>query len=149
MNTFSHYGIGIKAHAIERRPNGRVEFSLWFTAFWIPIIPLSSWSALYAGELPPDGIREDGHCFKDLVRIQRDALRYIQTFIRSLPILALAIAPTAILIHRTTGRAATPIEMVLVFAAAAWPVLLVLLIERQRRKFLKAPTNMNRMQGAR
>ncbi len=30
-------------------------------------------------------------------------------------------------------------EMVLVFASAAWPVLLILLIERQRPKLLKGP----------
>ena len=48
-------------------------------------------------------------------------------------------APAAILIHRTTGRAATAIEMVFVSASAAWPVLLVILIERQRRKFVKGP----------
>jgi len=138
VKTFSHYGIGVKVHAIERRPDGRVEFTLWFTFLWIPVIPLSSWSGVYRGTFH-DAIREDGHYFEDLVRIQRDPLVHIQTFTRSLIILALAIAPAAILIHRTTGRAATPIEMIFVFASAAWPVLLVLLIERQRRKLLKAP----------
>jgi hypothetical protein len=139
VKTFSHYGVGIKVQDIERRPDGRVEFTLWFTFFWIPLIPLSSWSALYAGDLAPDGIREDGHCFKDLVRIQREPLCYRQTFARSVLVLALAITPSAILIYRTTGRAATPVEMVFVFASAAWPVLLVIIIERQRRKLLRGP----------
>jgi len=136
MKTFSHYGVGVKAHAIERRPDGRVEFTLWFTLCWIPLIPLSSWSAVYRGEFH-DVIREDGHYFEDLVRIQRGGLCYVQTFTRSVLVLALAIAPAAILIHRTSGRAATPVEMIFVFASAAWPVLLVILIERQRRKLLK------------
>ena len=136
MKTFSHYGIGIKVHAIERRPDGRVEFTLWFTVFWIPLIPLSSWSARYRGEFH-DAIREDGHYFEDLVRIQRDALCYVQTLTRSILMLALAIAPAVILIRRTIGRAATLLEMILVFASAVWPVLLVLFIEQQRRRLLR------------
>jgi membrane-bound metal-dependent hydrolase YbcI (DUF457 family) len=148
MNTFSHYGIGVKVHAIERKPDGRVEFTLWFTFFWIPIIPLASWSGCYAGQLAPDGIREDGHSFTDVVRIRRGALCYIRTFTHSILVLALAVAPAALLIQRTTGRAATPTEMVLLFASAAWPVLLVILVERQRRKLLNE-VEMSWMKGAR
>ncbi len=104
MKTFSHYGFGVQVHGIERRPDGRVEFTLWFTVFWIPIFPLSSWSGRYAGGFH-DYLREHGHAFTDLVRIQRDPLCYIQTFTRSILIVGLAIAPAAMLIHRTTGRA--------------------------------------------
>jgi hypothetical protein len=42
VHAFSHYGIGVKVHAIERQPDGRVEFTLWFTVFFVPIVPLSS-----------------------------------------------------------------------------------------------------------
>jgi hypothetical protein len=42
MEVFSHYGIGTKVNAIERKPDGRVEFTLWFTIFWFPVFPLSS-----------------------------------------------------------------------------------------------------------
>jgi len=136
MKAFSHYGVGVKVHAIERRPDGRVEFTLWFTLFFIPVFPLSSWSALYCGEFH-DPLHEDGHSFTDLVRIQRGLLCHVQVFTRSLLVLALAIAPMAWLIHRTTGRAATSWEMVLVFVSAVWPVLLVVLIERRRRQLLR------------
>ena len=136
MKTFSYYGVGTKVHAIERRPDGRVEFTLWFTIFFIPIFPLSSWSAVYRGEFH-DAVREDGHYFTDLVRIDRGLLCHVQTFTRSILVLALAIAPAAYVIHRTSGRAATNVEMVFVFASAGWPVLLVLLFERHRRKLLR------------
>ena len=135
INTFSHYGTGVKVHAIERQPDGRVEFTLWFTLFFIPVFPLSSWSGLYGGEFH-DAIREDGYYFEDLVRIHRGLLCHAQTFTRSLLVLGLAIAPATCLIHRTTGRAATAFEMVLVFASALWPVLLIILLERHRRKLL-------------
>ncbi len=65
MKTFSHYGVGVKVHAIERRPDGRVEFTLWLAVFWIPVVPLSSWSAVYRADFH-DAIREDGQCFEDL-----------------------------------------------------------------------------------
>jgi hypothetical protein len=139
MRTFSNHGIGVKVHAIRRRPDGRVEFTLWFTVLWIPLIPLSSWSGVYRGQFH-DAIREDGHYFENLVRIRRDVFIHLQTFLRSMFVLILAIAPAAVMIERTTGRAATPAEMVLVFASAAWPVLLVILIERQRRKLLRGPS---------
>lgn len=136
LRVFSHYGIGTKVHAIERQQDGRVEFTLWFTVLFLPVFPLSSWSAAYRGEFH-DAIREDGHYFTDLVRIHRKFLCHAETFARSLLVLVLAIAPAAYLIDRTTGRAATTLEMVLVFASACWPVFLVLLIERRRRKRLR------------
>jgi hypothetical protein len=138
MKTFSHYGIGVKVHAIEKRPDGRVEFTLWLTLFFIPLVPLSSWSAVYTGEFH-DYIREDGHSFTDLVRIHRGMLVHLQTFSRSLLVLALAIAPAATMICRTSGRSATNTEMIFVFASAAWPVFLVLWLERRRRKLLRRP----------
>jgi hypothetical protein len=53
--------------------------------------------------------------------------------------LALAVAPIGYLIFRTTGRGATPAEMILVFAACGWPILVINLVERHRAKLLKGP----------
>jgi hypothetical protein len=136
MEVFTHYGVGIKAFAIERKPNGRVEFTLWATVFFLPIWPLSSWSAIYAGPVRPDGIKEDGHRFDDAVRIERECVSHFQTITASIIILATAIAPIAYFIFRTTGRAATNIEMILVFASCVWPVVVVSLVERRHRKLL-------------
>lgn len=136
MEVFTHYGVGIKAFAIERKPNGRVEFTLWATVFFLPIWPLSSWSAIYAGPVRPDGIKEDGHRFNDVVRIQRDFFTFAQTVSAAIMVLTVAIAPIAYLIFRTTGRAATNIEMILIFASCVWPVVVVNLVERRRRKLL-------------
>ena len=135
ISTFLHHGTGINVQAIEPQRDDRVEFTLWFTIFFIPILPLSSWSGVYGGEVL-DAIREEGHYFKDLVRINRGLLCHLQTFVRSLFVLVLAIAPSAYVIDRTSGRAATQAEMILVFASAVWPVLVVILLERQRRRLL-------------
>src|ERR1051325_10030059 len=112
MKWFSNHGIGARIHAIEKRPDGRVEFTVWFTVFFIPLIPISSWSAHYAGELAPNGIWDEGHQFTDLVRIHRDVSYHIRTLANSLLVLAIAIAPAAFMIVRTQGRAATTVEMI-------------------------------------
>ncbi len=139
MEVFSHYGVGTKVYAIERKPDGKVEFTLWGTIFWIPVFPLSSWSAIYAGPLRPDGIKEDGHRFYNEVRVERDALSSIQTVALSILILGLAIAPIGYFIFSTNGRGATSMEMIFVFAACVWPVVVINLVERHRTKLLKGP----------
>ena len=139
MEVFTHYGIGVRAYAIKRKLDGRVEFTLWPTILFIPLFPRSSWSAIYGGPVQPDGLKEDGHRFDDAIPIQRDLISHLCTATAALTALAVAVAPIAFLIHRTTGRAATPIEMTLVFASCAWPVVMVLLGEQRRRKLLNGP----------
>ena len=136
MEVFSHYGVGIKAYAINRRPDGRIEFTLWFTIFWIPAYPWSSWSSFYAGPLRPDGIKEDGHQFDDAIEIHQDPLSYLQTVTLSILVLAVATAPIGYFIFRNTGSGATPMEMIFVFAACVWRGLSVILVERRRTKLL-------------
>lgn len=136
MEVFTHYGVGITAFDIERKPSGRVEFTLWATVFFLPVWPLSSWSAAYGGPVRPDGIKEDGHRFDDALRIQRDFISYAQTFTSAILVLSIAVAPITYFIFRTNHRAATDGEMVLVFASCVWPVVVVNLVERRRRKLL-------------
>ena len=137
MEVFSHYGVGIKPFAIERRPDGRVEFTLWITMFWLPVFPQSAWSACYAGPAQPDGIKEEGHCFTDTVKIRRSVVSYINTLSNSILALAVAVAPAGYLILRTTGRAATTLEFVFLMAACVWPVAVITLMENRRVKLLK------------
>jgi len=143
MEIFTHYGIGVKAFPIERKPDGRVEFTLWFTFFFLPVFPLSSWSAIYAGPIQNNGIKEDGHSFDNAARIQREFICYVQTVSATIVILAAAIAPIVYLIFRTQHRAATSIEMILVFASCVWPVVVVNLVERHRCKILKRTWSQN------
>lgn len=136
MEVFSHYGMGTKAYAIERKEDGRVEFTIWGTLFWLPVIPRSFWSAYYVGPSQPDSIKEDGHRFADESKIHRGLLSYVLSVAISLLMLALAVSPICYLIFWTAGRAASTLEMVLVYAACMWPVVLILLMERRRNKLL-------------
>src|SRR5437899_1825893 len=83
LSWYSIYGIGVTIHGIQRRPEGRVEFTSWISVLWVPIIPLRSWSALYAGERPPDGITDEAHCFADVHRVPHDWGRNARTFASS------------------------------------------------------------------
>ena len=143
IEIFTHYGIGVKAFAIERRPDGQVVFTLWFTFFFLPIFPLSSWSANYSGPIRPDGIRENGHSFDNAIRIQRDFIPYVQTISAAIVTLAISIAPIAYFIFRTQHRAATLIEMILVFASCIWPIVVISFVERHRSKLLKRAWSQN------
>ena len=139
MSWYSINGTGATIHSIERTPEGRVLFTVWLSVLWIPFVPISSWSAVYAGEVPPNGLTYEGHYFADLVRIRHVWHRLVRTFVRSLIFAVIACAPAAFLIAHTHGRAATNVEMVFVFASAAWPVVLIILSERVRRRQLKGP----------
>jgi hypothetical protein len=137
MGWYSAYGTGATLHGIERTEDGRVRFTSWLSVFWIPLVPLRSWSAVYVGEALPDGISDESHRFTDVRRIPHDWGRNIQTFARGVLVAALAVAPTAIMIARTDGRAATTVEMVIVFAGILWAVGLILWTEHVRRRKLR------------
>jgi len=137
VSWYSIYGTGATIHGIERRRDGRVEFTSWLSVLWVPIVPLRSWSALYAGERPPDGITDEAHCFADVQRAPHDWGRNGRTLATGLAVAICAVAPAALMIARTDGRAATNGEMVIVFASAIWPVGLVIWSERIRRRRLR------------
>jgi hypothetical protein len=137
MSWYAIYGTGATLHGIERQGDGRVEFTAWLSVFWIPVAPLSSWSAVYAGERPPDGTTDDGYCFADARRIPHDWPRIFRTFARGLLIAAIAVAPSAVMIARTNGRAATTGEMIVVFASVLWATAPIFWSEHVRRKKLR------------
>jgi len=129
----SIYGSGLTIHGVERTPDDRVEFTVWLSIFYIPLIPITSWSGLYDGEIPTDGITDGGPKFVNLVRRPHDWVAIVQTFARGMLMLAIAIAPAAYMMWRVRGRGANNVEMVFVFASAAWPVLLIIATDRYRK----------------
>ncbi|MEM6394097.1 MAG: hypothetical protein AAF797_15125 [Planctomycetota bacterium] len=98
MGWYSIYGTGITIQAVEAREDGRVEFSTWFTVLWVPSIPLKSWSAIYGGESPADGISDESHLFSDLQRVPHIWSRHLATYLWSVLIVVIAIGPNAFMI---------------------------------------------------
>lgn len=137
MSWRSIYGTGATIHDIDRTADDRVEFTVWLTVFWIPLIPVSSWSAIYTGEAIPDGVTDDGYCFRELRRIPHDWTRLIQTFACGMILGVAAVAPVGYMIARIDGRAATAVEWIFLYASASWPVLLIVLCEKRRRNRLR------------
>ena len=137
MSWYSAYGTGATIHGIERADDGRVRFTSWISVLWIPVLPLASWSAIYAGERPIDGVFDESHYFVDLRRIPHDWPRIARTSVVGLLVALLAVAPSAVMIALTSGRAATKAEMVIVLAGVLWAVGLILWSERVRRSKLR------------
>ena len=136
MSWYSVYGTGATLHGIDRTPDGRVIFTVWLSVFWMPLIPISSWSAVYAGE-SMDATAEESHLFVDLVRMPHDWRRLGRTFGGAILVVLAALAPTAVMIQRTDGRAATTLEMILVLAFVGWAAGLIIYFEYRRRQRLR------------
>ena len=138
MGWFSNHGTGVMIHGIERGPDGRrVEFTSWVCLFFVPVVPLRSWSGVYLGEGHGDGVNDETHRFADLRRIPHDWGRIILTFGRGLFAVACAVAPACYMVSRTTGRAATRAEMVFVLASAVGPVVIIFWAAHVRRRRLR------------
>src|SRR5262245_60679021 len=136
MNWFSVYGTGAMLYGIVQRPDGRMEFTVWLSVLWIPLVPLSSWSARYVGEAV-QAIPGESHWFADLQRIPHNRGRQAKTFLSALLLVAAAIAPIWVMIERTNGRAATTVEMIIVLACTVWAAGLPISVEINRGKKLK------------
>jgi len=136
MSWFSAYGTGATLHGIDRTADGRVRFTVWLSVFWMPLVPVSSWSAVYAGE-SEEWSPDESHHFVDLVRVPHDWRRLVRTFGGAVLVVVAAVAPTAVMIEWTSGRAATTFEMILVFAFIIWAAGLILYFENDRRKRLR------------
>lgn len=137
MKWYSLYGTGTTIHSIERTDDGRTEFTVWLSMFWVPLAPITSWSGVYAGELPANGLWSDRHCFSDLVRILHNWRRIGRTLVLAVAVTVAALAPIAYMLFRINGRGATNLEMVFVFAFTAWPVVLVVAMEKARTRQLQ------------
>jgi hypothetical protein len=136
MSWYSVYGTGANLYAIERTPDDRVEFTVWLSVLWMPIIPISSWSAVYAGETI-EAIPGESHAFADLRRIPHKGSRLVRTFLGALALLIAALAPMAFMIERTEGRAATTLEMVIIFGLTFFAAGLIIYFEIRRGQKLK------------
>jgi hypothetical protein len=136
MNWYSAYGTGATLYGIVRRPDERVEFTVWLSLLWMPLIPLSSWSARYVGEGIP-AIPGESHWFSDLQRVPHNSARMAKTFLGAILLVAAALVPIAVIIERTNGRAATSLEMIILFACVLWAAGLPISVEVNRGKKLR------------
>ncbi len=136
MGWFAVNGTGLTLHGAERVEGGRVRFTIWFSVVWVPLIPITSYTAVYRGE-NTGAIPGESHGFSDVQKIPHDAGRLIRTLAVSWAVALLAVAPALYMIFRTSGRAATDMEMAFVFAACFWVVGVLVWSEKNRKKALE------------
>ena len=122
-------------HSRRRAPeDGRVEFTSWASVFWVPVVPLRTYSAIYRGERPAAG---ESHRFAEVQRVPHDWGRIARTFVAGWLVAVAAVAPAVVMIAVTAGRAATDAERALLVASAAWPAAVVLWCAHRRRRRLR------------
>jgi len=140
-------GTGTTIYGIQRAPDRRIQFTVWLTILWVPIVPISSWSGFYSAhvgwirykEAEDLGRFEEGS-FVDLVQQPHDWARMARTFLYAWLLVSIAGAPSAYMIWRTHGRGATNLELPFVLASAAWPLILVVWTNRVKRRKLQGIT---------
>ena len=53
MDWYSTHGTGAILYGVTPAPDARVEFTAWLCVAFVPLVPFSSSSALYAGDFRP------------------------------------------------------------------------------------------------
>jgi hypothetical protein len=138
MGWFSFCGTGFTLHGIRPAPGGRVAFTVWLSVCWLPLIPVSSWTGRYAGEVLAGYPFVEEAYLADRTRIPHEWGRLARTFAGGIVILVVAFAPAAAMLILVEGRAASPLEAALLLITAAWPALVVLGAESLKRRRMRA-----------
>jgi hypothetical protein len=132
------YGTGLNPFGVAHTSDGRVLFTVWVCFFNLPLVPVSSWSAARVRPREPVGSEANlGFDCADLRREPHDPARLLRTLARGWLLALSVLAPLAVLLHRTDGRAATWWEFALVMAVTVWAAGLMLACEFRRDRELR------------
>jgi hypothetical protein len=133
---YSVYLTGLVPFDVRRGDDGRLRFTVWLTAFGVPVLPWSNWTATGGRERNPLGHAEldEGYLFGDLQPAPWELGRLLRTLLGGWAWLLSAVGPIVWLIVRTDGRAATPGELVLVFGFTVYAAGLALGSDWRRKR---------------
>ncbi|MHC4648993.1 MAG: hypothetical protein ACYTBJ_26360 [Planctomycetota bacterium] len=137
IGQYSILGTGLRIYGIKRFDDDRVRFTLWISILFLPLIPISTWSATYIAPAPCHLPTDEQHFFCNLIRLTHDYAGYLRTCAAGILAYLAAICPTAIMILITRGRAATKVELVFVLASAIWPVIMLIHFLEKRKPTFK------------
>lgn len=136
IGRYSIFGTGLRIYGIKRIDDDRVRFTLWISVLFLPLIPVSTWSATHIAPGPSELFFDDQRFFCNPIRLRHDYAGCLRTFAAGILAYLTAICPTAIMILITRGRAATKVELVFVLASAIWPVIMLIhFLEKQKAAF--------------
>lgn len=135
MHLYSLYGTGWVLFGAERIEAERVRFTVWFSVFFVPVFPRTSYTAIYQGIGTGDSYGEY-FIMKDVQTVPHDAMRLVSTFVVGWVAALLAVAPFAYMILRVGSRPASNIEVGFVFSSLAWIVVVLIFCRRNGQKVL-------------
>lgn len=139
MRGYSVLGTGIRAMGYEPEPPNEVILTFWITLIFVPVIPIGRKRCRYICDSTPLGPDlEAGPGFDVLEKLPLSLTSVVTTYLGALVALSVTLAPTAYMIWRIQGRAATFVEFILVILCAVWPVVFVVLKERRDRLLLES-----------
>lgn len=141
MQGWSARGCGVMCLGLKRDFDGRLETTRWVTLLFMPVMPLSRWRVRCLGEAHPYGPEFDPSLLFDPVeRLPIDVFGACWTALCGWSLGIVALAPACVCIDGVQGRAATPFELVLIFASCAWPLAVLFWVWRRWKAVVQQMT---------
>lgn len=137
MRGISVLGTGLRTMSYEREPPDEVILTSWVTLFFVPIIPIGRKKCRYVCDSAHFVEIEFRPHFEVIEELPMSMTSVITTYLGAMISLTVTLTPLAYMIWRIQRRAATPVESVLFYLCATWPVVCVALKERRDRQFLE------------
>ena len=147
MQGYSAYGCGLMQLGLRWDDEDTLETTRWLTLFFMPIIPLSRWRVRYAGraqQLGPDC--DETFRFDRLGPLPLDPLGVLTTALCGWALGGVAVTPSIACITTIHGGA-NSFQLVATFAAACWPLAVVLWVRRRWGRIVKRPPSLDLFPG--
>ncbi len=137
IGQYSVLGTGLRIYGIKRIDDDRLQFTLWISVLFLPLIPISTWSATYIAPAQCHLPTDEQHLFYNLIRHKHHGAEYVRTFAAGILAYLTGVCPAVIMIVITRGRAATSAELVLALASAIWPLVVLFHVLQRQKAILK------------
>lgn len=148
MRTISIYGTGIRSYGYEPDLPGSVIATFWLSVLFVPLVPLRRAKCRYIGESITDLTFDSVSVLEEIERLPMSLLAIARTYSLAIVAIIVAVGPVAVMLVRVNNRGAMPVEAVLAILFGAWPVGLIILLERREREILEATWGTERAEAA-
>ncbi|HUG70368.1 MAG TPA: hypothetical protein VMM76_21645 [Pirellulaceae bacterium] len=138
MRTISIYGTGIRSYGYEPDLPGSVIATFWLSVLFVPLVPLRRAKCRYVGESTTDPNFDTVSLLDEVERLPISLLSITKTYSLAIAAIIVALGPVAVMLVRFHNRAATFVEFVLTLLFSAWPVGVIILLEKREREIMEA-----------
>lgn len=139
MRGFSIYGCGPRQLGLRRDADG-LEMTRWLTVLYLPLIPLSRWRVRPAGVVfPVEYHVDESFRFHPVERLPLDVVSAIRTATAGWLLVAIAVGP-AVGCAFALQAPVSVVEFAVAMASCAWPLAVLLWVQRRAKKIVRAET---------